>query len=69
MHFSQMPVMRVALTWRHKQMLFLGESSLLLSLLTSTSQSSVELALPPPFSTLFESFPVKVCQAMFIYTT
>lgn len=68
MHFSQMPVMRVALTRSHEQMLSLGETSLLRSLLTSTSQSSVELALPPAFSTLLETFPVVVCQA-FIYTT
>lgn len=56
MHFSQMPVMSVALTRRHEQMLFLEESSLLLSLLTSMSQSSVELAPAPAFSTLFENF-------------
>lgn len=56
MHFSQMPVMSVALTRRHEQMLFLEESSLLLSLLTSMSQSSVEPAPAPAFSTLFENF-------------
>lgn len=66
MHFSQMPVMRAAPTRRREQMLFLEDSRLLRSLLTSTSQSSVQLAPPPAFCSLSESFPVRFCEAMFI---